>query len=117
MKARKKEPDYLNRGYWYRELAGMLFLEKRYSVSAKLYAKCLTYERHAKEPINKALAADAYFMARQFGESLKWFEEYVSAVECPDMEFVLKKQVIKSIKDEFDLKKNILQNRLLKHLS
>lgn len=105
LRARKFNPDYLNRGYWYRELAGMLFLEKHYSVAAELYSKCLTYDRHAANSINKALAADAYFMARKFKESLRLFEEYASEVKCPETEFIFKKQVIKSLKDHYDFEK------------
>lgn len=101
--ARKKEPDYHNRGYWYRDLAGMLFLEKRYSASARMYCKCLTFDRFASEPLTLALAADAHLMARHFEESLELFEKYVAVEKDPDIEFVLKKQAIKTIKDRFGL--------------
>jgi tetratricopeptide (TPR) repeat protein len=103
LQARKKEPDYYNRGYWYRELAGMLFLEKRYSASARIYSKCLTFDRFASEPLSFALAADAHFMARHFEESLELFEKYVAAEKTPDLEFVLKKQAIKTVRDRFGL--------------
>jgi hypothetical protein len=63
----------------------------------------LTFDRFANEPLTFALAADAHFMARHFVESLKLFEKYVAAEKDPDLEFVLKKQTIKTIKDRFGL--------------
>jgi len=103
IQASKKEPDYLNRGYWYRELAGVLFLEKKYHASLCLYKKCLTFKEHSQEPITYALAGDASFMSREFSDSLAYFEKYAELAEHTEMEFILKKQTIKSIKDQFDL--------------
>lgn len=101
--AKRKEPEYLNRGYWFRELAGMLFLEKRYSAAARAYIVCLKCERFANEPLTFALAGDAHFMARDLINSADLFEKYIALEEKPDLEFVLKRQAIKTVKDRFGI--------------
>jgi tetratricopeptide (TPR) repeat protein len=114
LKARKKEPDYQNRAYWNREIAGLLFNEMRFSLSAKLYANCLKQGPYSHEPITKALTADAHFMSRNFEESIKLFEEYHEVEENPELEFTLKKQVIKTIKDEYGLRDSYSQSKAIK---
>lgn len=103
VKATRKEPDYCNRGYWQREFAGMLFMEKRYSCSAKLYEKCLKSKQFEKDPLTFALAADACFMARNLSRSLQLFEKYTEMATHHEMEFVLKRQTIKEVRDSFGL--------------
>ncbi len=111
LKARKLEPDYLNRGYWFRELAGMLFLYNKYTAASKLYKVCITCSSIKEDPINIALAADACFMARDFKESLRLFELYATKVDDPKLEFTLKKQISKTVKDEFGFQSNYSQKK------
>lgn len=113
LKARRLEPDYLNRGYWFRELAGMLFLHNKYVAASKLYQVCITCNDIKENPIHIALAADACFMARNFKESLKLFELYVTKVDEPKMEFILKKQILKTVKDEFGFRTNYSQKKAI----
>lgn len=109
--AKRYEPDYCNKDYWARELAGMFFLEKRYSASARMYELCLKSDRISKEPLTFALAADAHFMARHLSRSLTLFQQYTEMVEVPDWEFILKKQTIKTISDQFGLETTFSPSR------
>lgn len=102
--AKKFEPEYINRGYWLREVAGTLFMLNKFLTSSLYYRKCLEYEEIKGDPINFALAGDACFMARKFTHSLKYFEAYCEAVECQDIEYTLKRQALKSIRDQFGFK-------------
>ena len=115
LKARRKEPDYQNRAYWNREVAGLLFLEKRFALSAKMYANCLKQGPYSHEPLTIALTANAHFMNRNFKESLKLFEEYHQVEENPDLEFTLKKQVIKTVRDEYGFQGDYSQLKALNH--
>jgi len=99
----RKLPDYYNRDYWQREFAGMLFLEKRYTCSAKMYEMCLKSEKFSKEPLTFALAADANFFARRLSRSLSLFEKYSEMEKKPELEFILKRQTIKTIADRFGI--------------
>jgi tetratricopeptide (TPR) repeat protein len=99
----RKLPDYYNRDYWQREFAGMLFLEKRYTCSAKIYEMCLKSERLSKEPLTFALAADASFFTRHLTHSLDLFEKYSEMEKKPELEFILKRQAIKTIADRFGI--------------
>jgi len=110
-KARRLEPGYLNRGYWFRELAGMLFLLNKYAAASKLYMICITCNGIKEDPINIALAADACFMARNFKDSLRLFELYTTKVDEPEMEFILKKQISKTVKDEFGFRTEYSQKK------
>ena len=75
--------------YWWKEVAGTLFLLGRYSCAAKSYKYACTLSQRY-EPFILALTADAFFMAREINESIKWFDKYFKQEKKPDSEWLLK---------------------------
>lgn len=104
-KSRKLYPDYENRNYWWRELAGLLFDKKHYKISESFYRKSLqldnsnvnvTYSRLEKKNPPKliySLIADCLFMQGKFSEAHKVFENYFSETNSEIYEWILKDMV------------------------
>jgi hypothetical protein len=89
LEAKRNKPDYLKMDYWWKEVAGMLFIGKRYTCSANCYKhSCTLGDRY--KPLIFALTADALFMSRSFNESVEWFEKYFKSEVNPDSEWFLK---------------------------
>jgi hypothetical protein len=79
-------------------LGGLLFLQGRFSISAKLYKKSIELERN--EDV-LPLYADALMFSGKYEESLSVLLEYFECKKEPKDEFVLKYYVLKSILDSF----------------
>ncbi|MFX4283985.1 DUF4365 domain-containing protein [Aliarcobacter butzleri] len=103
-KARKIYPEYLKRNYWWREVAGLLFVKSHYHWSEIFYKKSLesftelrkdNYYRLEKEDskevyLVKALIGDCLFFQSKFKEATIFFEEYLKFNKHHDEEWVLK---------------------------
>lgn len=117
--ARRYQPYYKKKSYWYFELGGVLFLTKHYKFSSKFYKKSLEVNKEYFKDIEYALLADACFMARDFIGAKKYFNIYLDAIENSSSEFVLKDHVIEAMeKNGLDFKKfNSNQNKAIKIMS
>lgn len=103
-KARKIYPEYLKRNYWWKEVAGLLFLKKHYYWSELFYKKSLesfakldknSYVRMEQDTsqelhLEKALIGDCLFFQSKFKEASIFFEEYLSFNKQHSEEWVLK---------------------------
>jgi tetratricopeptide (TPR) repeat protein len=65
-KAAAIDPSYLERSYFWQEIAGMLFMKGRWSLSAKLYRRALELEDSDETAF---LLADALFFSGEFAEA------------------------------------------------
>lgn len=79
--AAKYHSEYLERPYFCRELAGILFESKRYSLAAKFYERALSF---GEEGVCRALYADALMFAGKYRESQQAFYAYLAS----SLEFV-----------------------------
>lgn len=102
--AKRFEPKYLNQEYYFHELAGVLFLEERYSISAKLYLKAI--ELGGNE-LSKILYADALMYSGKYQESVDVFLNLDDTKDLND-EFQLKFLCLRIILEKKNLK---TQNR------
>lgn len=103
-KARKLFPDYLERPYWWREIAGLLFSKGHFIWAETFYRKSLekakihhpkTYGRLEKkspkeEKIIIALIADCLFHQGRFKEAHLLFEKYLNETSSNIQEWVIK---------------------------
>lgn len=87
-KARKLEPEYEKRGYFWHELAGSLFGKMRYSLSSKCYKKAIDLEPNKSH--YWCLYADASMLSGNYAEAEKWFKKYLDDVENKEPLWVLK---------------------------
>ena len=94
MQAKRLEPDYLNRDYWWYELAGVLFRVKHYKWAESCYLKAHDLS-NIFEPLIFALIGDSLFFQGKFAEAIKWFDRYFERNDKPLSEFCLKYHAIK----------------------
>jgi tetratricopeptide (TPR) repeat protein len=90
-KAGKLDSNYCERGYFWRELAGVLFGLKRYKTAARLYDCAIQL---GERDITRALFADALMFSGQYVRAREQFEAYLTDTENPRAEFVLKAAVL-----------------------
>jgi len=72
--AKNYEPEYLERDYYHREIAGTLFELGRYKLSANSYKKAIEL---GEERFDMALCADALMYSGQYKEALDLLTEYM----------------------------------------
>jgi tetratricopeptide (TPR) repeat protein len=103
-KARKLFPDYLERPYWWREIAGLLFSKGHFKWAEAFYRKSLekskthkpkSYGRLEKkspkeENLITALIADCLFYQGKFREAHLLFEKYLHETKTRISEWILK---------------------------
>ena len=87
VKAKKYDSNYLKRSYYYREIAGVCFETKKFNFSAKFYAKSI--ELGASNE-TKSLLGDALMFSGNYKQADKIFQDYISTIEKPNEEFLLK---------------------------
>lgn len=97
--ARRYEPSYSERTYWYFELGGMFFLTKHYRCSAAFYKKSLDINEKYFGDFGYALLGDACFMARDFKGANKYLNIYLDKAEKPYSEYVLKEHIVSSLEE------------------
>ncbi len=107
-KAAKLYPDYKNRYYWWREIAGLLFSKKHYQWAEICYKKSVDLTKNNKEKkkyfrLEKvlpreenlviALIADCLFLQGKFKDANEYFEKYIKITKKPSQEWILKNMV------------------------
>jgi len=93
--AAEYDPNYLSRGYYLRELAGILFQNGRYRFAARFYKQALDLGEGQE---CKALYADALHYSGKYREAQEAFESYIAANQDADSEWKLKAVVIEVIR-------------------
>lgn len=96
--ASRRDPNYWERPYFSRELAGILFLMERYENSAHFYEVALGLEADER---TLALHADALLHSGQYESALFRFTEYLGAASDPAAEFQLKAGVLPVLVQRF----------------
>lgn len=108
-KARKIDPTYLKRGYFCRELGGILFELSFYALSAKFYSKARKLEEDNIYLIGTQ--ADAEMYSGNYEKALNLFNEFLIKnrdAQHDKYEFSLKYIVLRDIVQTFEIK---VQNR------
>ena len=102
--ARKFESDYLNRHYYYEELAGVLFEMGRYGFSAKIYK--IAIEKGSLNSV-KALYADALMFSGKYKLAKETFAEYLDTTEAIVPEWYLKYYCLESLIDNIGIETQV----------
>lgn len=107
-------PDYRNRHYWWREIAGLLFSNKHFQWAEICYKKSLNLQANEKvgekyfrlekvlpkeENLLIALIADCLFLQGKFKEAHTEFENYLKSTKNTSQEWVLKNMVCIELMD------------------
>jgi tetratricopeptide (TPR) repeat protein len=90
-KAAECNPQYRDRGYFWRELAGILFSQRHFDFAARFYKKALEL---GEQGDCRALYADALFFAGRYVEAEHAFDQYASETEYPESEWALKSWIL-----------------------
>lgn len=76
LEARKFNKEYINQGYYYYEIAGLLFELKKYNFAARFYEKSLQLNTEYK--LVKALLADSYIYQGQYEKGVELLDEFLT---------------------------------------
>lgn len=93
-KASEYDTSYLQRKYFWKELAGVLFEARQYRIAAKFYKRALDL---GEEGLCRALYADALMFYGKYRESQKEFEAYLAMEKEPMSEWQLKARILPRI--------------------
>ncbi len=82
---------YHKREYFWAEIGGVLFNCNKYLCSSRFYKKAIAIE---EKPVTIALFADALLFAGKYKDALDLFEKYLRDEENPEIEWILKSNLI-----------------------
>lgn len=88
-KAAKYEPKYLEKSYWWGEIAGCFFLLNKFRWAERCYRKSI--ELGEKSIQSRFLLADSLLFQGKFEEASKEFEIYLNETKVPFAQAVLKR--------------------------
>ena len=92
--ARKNEPGYLEKFYWWYEYAGVLFLASHYLLSEKFYRKSYKLNKGYNVPSIYSLIGDALFFQGKFTVAKNEFDKFLSIdSNIPNEAIFLKKKI------------------------
>jgi len=94
-KAVEYDPAYLGRGYFCRELAGILFESGRYRLAAEWYARSISLSEGGG---SGALHADALMFAGRYRDAQEAFDAYLASAQEPESEWRLKAWALRGIR-------------------
>lgn len=81
LKARKLDPAYLERFYWWHEFAGILFLLDHPKIAQMCYERAMQLDSEKQyHTIGHALLADCYFNQAKFSEAAAHYDLHLKAV-------------------------------------
>jgi tetratricopeptide (TPR) repeat protein len=86
-KASKYDPRYLEKDYYWHEIAGILFDQRHYSFAASFYERA---KRLRKDGKSCALLADSLMFSGKYEKAQKEFEVFLAANSKADSEWRLK---------------------------
>jgi tetratricopeptide (TPR) repeat protein len=108
-RAAKFDPKYLERSYFCREVASVLFLCRRYRSAAVIYERSIAL---GESGLALALFADALLFSGEYCKALRQFEAYVTADTAPESEFVLKSWALKGLQQAFGISRQSRQAKV-----
>jgi len=76
LEARKYNPKYKIKGYYYSDIAGVLFELKKYSISSKFYKKAIDLK--TENVFARALLGDALLHLGEYELAVKYFDEFLT---------------------------------------
>ena len=94
-KAAEYDPTYLERGYYWRELGGVVFESGCYRMAVRFYQRAI---RLGEEGDCAALLADALMLAGRYRESQEGFEAYITSNPDAESEWRLKAWVLRGVR-------------------
>jgi len=100
--AKRFFPTYLKQHYYFRELAGVLFLSQKYYFSSKFYEKSIELGASLD---TKGLYADALMALGDYEKAKLVFFDYLESVDNPNEEFHLKAICLDNLLSDDDIKK------------
>jgi hypothetical protein len=118
IRAKRCESEYLNRDYYHRECAGVLFELGRFSLSSKLYKNAI---KLGNENRDKALYADALMYSGLYHQANTQLIDYLDNTDEPNPEWQLKHVFLDSLIENSEIKEqrrqpkealNILNSKL-----
>lgn len=74
--ARKYEPDYINRYYWWYEYAGVLFLSNHFKLAELFYKKSYNIGKQSNFPLIHLLIGDSLFKQYKIKEAVEEYEKF-----------------------------------------
>jgi len=81
MEAKRLNRQYLERYYWWHELAGVLFLSNHFKLAEAFYLKSIELDQGKRHiPFTYALLGDAYFHQIKFTQARLNYERYLTEV-------------------------------------
>lgn len=98
--ARRYEPMYKERFYWWFEYAGVLFLLKHYTIAEVFYLKSYELDNTKNIPQIFGLIGDCKFFQGKFSDSIEHFEKLVNQLTKQTIfadEFILKYIMVKKL--------------------
>jgi hypothetical protein len=98
--ARKYEPKYKERFYWWFEFAGVLFLSGHSKIAEAFYLKSHELDNTQNIPLIFGLIGDCKFFQGKFSESAIYFDKLIEHIKKPSSssdEFILKSIVAKKL--------------------
>jgi hypothetical protein len=101
--ARKFEPKYKDRHYWWFEYAGIFFLAGHYKISEAFYQKSHALKAYQNIPLVYGLIGDCKFFQGKFSDSMVYFDKLISQQTKPNpfaYKFILKNMMAKTLTDE-----------------
>ena len=94
-KAAEYDPGYVERGYFWRELAGILFKSGRYSLAARFYERAISL---GEEGLCRALHADVLMFAGRYRKSQEALDAYIASAPDAASEWRLKAWVLRVVR-------------------
>jgi tetratricopeptide (TPR) repeat protein len=98
--AAKKDPKYWEKDYFCGEMAGLLFDEGRYRLSAKLYEQALQLGRSEEW---RPFYADALAHSGQYAQASEQLQKHIDQADGVKPYWVLKSQILRMIVDELEI--------------
>ncbi|MBE7639353.1 DUF4365 domain-containing protein [Salegentibacter sp. BLCTC] len=95
--AKRFDPKYLNRSYFFSEIAGICFLLGKFKFSSMFYSTSLKLESNN---LNMALYSDALLFEGKYIEAKENFVTYIELENEPNEEFHLKYLLIQYVLEE-----------------
>lgn len=75
LEARKYNPEYKKKGYYYSDIAGLMFELKKYTFSSNFYKKSI--ELNSDNVFVKALLGDSLLFSGNYELAVKYFDEFL----------------------------------------
>ncbi|MBW3590070.1 MAG: DUF4365 domain-containing protein [Actinobacteria bacterium] len=95
LRAAELDPQYLDRGYWWREKGGLLFLLGRHREAVAAYQEAVA----RGESGARAFLADALLWSREFDEAVELFNEVAKEGSSSRAEWRLKANVFRDLRE------------------